>query len=59
MMTDKEEFNIKDYQLGSLKISGIVRSKKDVQNWFISEGENGVLLWVKRLALEYMMLELN
>jgi hypothetical protein len=59
MMTDKEESNIKDYQLDSLKISGIVRSKKDVQNWFISDGENGVLLWFKRLVLEYMMLELN
>jgi CRISPR/Cas system CSM-associated protein Csm4 (group 5 of RAMP superfamily) len=59
MMTDKEEFNIKDHQLDSLKVSEIVRSKKDVQIWFISDGENGVLLWFKRLVLEYMMLKLN
>jgi hypothetical protein len=55
-MTDKEVNYLKEYPLDCMKVSGIVRSKKDFQISFPSQGENGVHIWFRNLALEYVML---
>jgi hypothetical protein len=56
MMTDKKTFYIKEYTLDSLKVSGIARNKKRVHILFISDDENGVTIWFRRLMLEHVML---